>query len=173
MDDSQKMEKLEEIKYYYYNDQQYAIGRHNLHGIEWLRNFLLDANFNRNLVRPDTFLIYVEIINHLKNVTMKYYLLRDEIYMKIDTELLFNPENFFNEIVFHRYKENFWFVKYKEGTELLDAFEYMLYVIINYIDELEFDINHSEAYPEATKPVHYIELAEDKVNPIFGSEEEV
>jgi len=171
MNDSQKMEKLEEIKYYLFNDQQYSIGRHNLHGIEWLRNFLLDTNFNRNFVKPDTLLIYVEIINNLKNVTLKYYEIRDDMYMKVDTELLFNPENFFNEIVFNRYKEDYWFGKYKEGTELLDAFEYMLYVIINYIDQLEFDINSSEAYQEPLDKNNYVELAEDNENPILGSEE--
>jgi len=171
MNDSQKMEKLEEMKYYLFNDQQYSIGRHNLHGIEWLRNFLLEANFNRNFVKPDTLFIYIEIINNLKNITMKYYQIRDDMYMKVDTELLFNPENFFNEIVVNRYKENFWFVKYKEGTELLDAFEYMLYVIINYLDDLEFDINHNDAYQESLDKTDYVELKDDKINPLFGSEE--
>ena len=102
---------------------------------------------------------------------MKYYQIRDDMYMKVDTELLFNPENFFNEIVVNRYKENFWFVKYKEGTELLDAFEYMLYVIINYLDDLEFDINHNDAYQESLDKTDYVELKDDKINPLFGSEE--
>jgi hypothetical protein len=167
MNDSQKMEKLEDIKYYFFNDQQYSIGRHNLHGIEWLRNFLLDANFNRNLVRPDTLLIYFEIINNLKNVTMKYYQIRDNIHLNIDTELLFNPENFFNEIVFIRYKENCWFTKYKEGVELLDAFEYILYVLINYLDNLEFDINHTEVRQEYSNPIDYSEMEEVNEKPLL------
>ena len=171
MNDSQKMEKLEEMKYYLLNEQEYSIGRHNLHGIEWLRNFLLDANFNRNFVKPDTLLIYIEIINNLKNITMKYYQIRDEMYMKVDTELLFNPENFFNEIVFNRYKENVWFVKYKEGTELLDAFEYMLYVIINYLDDLEFDIYENELHETTMDKQNYVELIDDKINPLLDSEE--
>lgn len=171
MNDSQKMEKLEEMKYYLFNEQEYSIGRHNLHGIEWLRNFLLDANFNRNFVKPDTLFIYIEIINNLKNITMKYYQIRDEMYMKVDTELLFNPENFFNEIVFNRYKENVWFVKYKEGTELLDAFEYMLYVIINYLDDLEFDIYENELHETTMDKQNYVELTDDKINPLLGSEE--
>ena len=107
MNDSQKMEKLEEIKYYVFNDQKYSIGRQNLYGIEWLRNFLLEANFNRNLVKPETFFIYLEIMNALQNITAKYYQLKDELYMNIETELLFHPEIFFNEIVFNRHKENF------------------------------------------------------------------
>ena len=171
MNDSQKMEKLEEMKYYLFNEQEYSIGRHNLHGIEWLRNFLLDANFNRNFVKPDTLFIYIEIINNLKNITMKYYQIRDEMYMKVDTELLFNPENFFNEIVFNRYKENVWFVKYKEGTELLDAFEYMLYVIINYLDDLEFDIYENELHETTMDKQNYVELIDDKINPLLDSEE--
>jgi hypothetical protein len=165
------MEKLEEMKYYLFNEQEYSIGRHNLHGIEWLRNFLLDANFNRNFVKPDTLFIYIEIINNLKNITMKYYQIRDEMYMKVDTELLFNPENFFNEIVFNRYKENVWFVKYKEGTELLDAFEYMLYVIINYLDDLEFDIYENELHETTLDKQNYVELTDDKINPLLDSEE--
>jgi hypothetical protein len=148
MTDSQKMEKLEDIKYYFFNEQQYSIGRHNLHSIEWLRNFLLDTNFNRNFVKPETLFIYFEIINNLKNITLKYYQIRDDIYMKVDTELLFNPENLFNEIILNRHKENYWFDKYKEGTELLEAFEYMMYVIINYLDDLEFDIDNREDYIE-------------------------
>ena len=171
MNDSQKMEKLEEMKYYLFNEQEYSIGRHNLHGIEWLRNFLLDANFNRNFVKPDTLFIYIEIINNLKNITMKYYQIRDEMYMKVDTELLFNPENFFNEIVFNRYKENVWFVKYKEGTELLNAFEYMLYVIINYLDDLEFDIYENELHETTMDKQNYVELIDDKINPLLDSEE--
>jgi len=174
MNDSQKiekMEKLEEMKYYWANDQQYSIGRHNLDGIEWLRNFLLEANFNRNFVKPDTFLIYIEIIINLKNVTMKYYQIRDDMYMKVDTELLFHPENFFNEIVVNRYKENFWFVKYKEGTELLNAFEYMLYVIINALDDLEFDIYENKIYEETLDNKNYVELAEDNENPLLAKEE--
>ena len=170
MNDSQKMEKLEEIKYYFFNEQQYIIGRHNLQGIEWLRNFLLDTNFNRNFVKPDTLLIYFEIINNLKYVTLKYYQIRDDIHMKVETELLFNPENFFNEIVFNRYKENFWFVKYKEGAELLDAFEYMLYVIINYIDDLEFDIHHSEISQEYSK-TNYEEIEEVNEKPLLERSE--
>ena len=171
MNDSQKMEKLDEMKYYLFNEQEYSIGRHNLHGIEWLRNFLLDANFNRNFVKPDTLFIYIEIINNLKNITMKYYQIRDEMYMKVDTELLFNPENFFNEIVFNRYKENVWFVKYKEGTELLNAFEYMLYVIINYLDDLEFDIYENELHETTMDKQNYVELIDDKINPLLDSEE--
>jgi len=167
MNDSQKVEKLEEIKYYLANEQRYSIGRHNLHGIEWLRNFLLDANFNRNLVKPDTLFIYIEIINTLQNITAKYYQIRDEIHLKIDTELLFHPENFFNEILLNRYKENFWFVKYKEGAELLDAFEYMLYVIINYIDDLEFDINHSEVHQEYSNKTDYEEIEEVNEKPLL------
>jgi hypothetical protein len=166
-DYSQKMEKLEEIKYYFFNEQQYSIGRHNLHGIEWLRNFLLDANFNRNFERPDTMLIYFEIINNLKNASMKYYQIRDNIHMNIDIELLFNPENLFNEIVFNRYKENFWFVKYKEGVELLDAFEYILYVLINYLDNLEFDINHTEVRQKYSNSEDYEEIEDVNENPLL------
>lgn len=143
MNDLQKREKVEEIKYYFFNEHQYSIGRHNLHSIEWLRNFLLEANFNHNYVKSDTFFIYVEIMNTLQNITAKYYQIRDEIHLKIDTELLFHPENFFNEIILNRHKENFWFVKYKEGNELLDAFEYMIYVVINTLDDLEFDVTQS------------------------------
>ena len=172
MNDSQKMEKLEEIKYYVFNDQKYSIGRQNLYGIEWLRNFLLEANFNRNLVKPETFFIYLEIMNALQNITAKYYQLKDELYMNIETELLFHPEIFFNEIVFNRHKENFWFVKYKEGTELLDAFEYMLYVIINTLDDLEFDIHQSEINNEKhIENANYVEIEEVNEKPALGSEE--
>jgi hypothetical protein len=168
MNDSQKMEKLEEMKYYFFNEQQYSIGRHNLHGIEWLRNFLLDTNFNRNFVKSDTLLIYLEIMNNLKNITVKYYQIRDDIYMKVDTELLFHPENFFNEIILNRHKENYWFGKYKEGTELLDAFEYMLYVIINYLDDLEFDVNYIEVHQEYNNKTHYVDIEEVNENPLLG-----
>ena len=112
------------------NYLSYRIGLHTLDSIEWMKNILLDTNFMKQPVALETHMIYNEVIDTFKMVTNRYFQIKDEIYY-INVELLFNPEKLLDRPILKRWKPNFWFTQYNEAIELLNVFEYMIYVISN------------------------------------------
>ena len=122
---------IKEIPDVYNND-------YNLHIIEWLHDFVMDCNFVFTRIDMYTNIIYINIIDRLKEITKNYFEIKEDIdYHSL--HYLYNPEDFFDEIFYCRGKTNFWFKKYNEAKELLDKFELMSYTIHNYNTEKEFD----------------------------------
>lgn len=120
------------------NYLSYRIGLHTLDSIEWMKNILLDSNFMKQPVTLETQMIYSEIIDTFKLITNRYFQIKDEIYYT-DVELLFNPEKLFDTPVLKRWKPNLWFTGYNKSIELLNVFEYMINVIINYNEHEKFE----------------------------------
>jgi hypothetical protein len=113
---------------------------YNLHNIEWIHDFIMDCNFVFTRIDMNTNIIYIHIINRLKEITAKYFEIKDDIgYGSL--HYLHNPEDFFDEILYCRGQPKFWFKKYNEATTLLNAFELMSYTIYNYNEEKIFDNN--------------------------------
>lgn len=111
---------------------------YNLHIIQWIDEFIKDCNFVFTRIDMNTNLIYINIINRLKEITKRYFEIKDDIdYTSL--HYLYNPEDFFDEIFYCRGQNKFWFKKHNEATELLDKFELMSYTIHNYAMEKEFD----------------------------------
>lgn len=111
---------------------------YNLHIIEWLQDFVMDCNFVFTRIDMYTNIIYINIIDRLKEITKNYFEIKEDIdYHSL--HYLYNPEDFFDEIFYCRGQNNFWFKKYNEAKELLDKFELMSYTIHNYNTEKEFD----------------------------------
>jgi hypothetical protein len=130
-------DKYENIRYYYIDDTKYHIGRQSIDCLEWIDNFLHEYNFNKTFVSLETYDIYNEIMITLKEITIKYFQIKDTIYYE-NKEYLYNPSEFFDELI--RNRHNLWFKNKDEAEKLLLAFEYMIYTIVNYLDELDFDI---------------------------------
>jgi hypothetical protein len=130
-------DKYENIRYYYIDDTKYHIGRQSIHCLEWIDNFLHEYNFNKTFVSLETCDIYNEIMITLKEITIKYFQIKDSIYYE-NKQYLYNPNEFFDEVIKNRH--NLWFKNKDEAEKLLFAFEYMIYTIVNYLDELDFDI---------------------------------
>lgn len=111
---------------------------YNLHIIEWIHEFIMDCNFVFTRIDMYTNVLYNNIINRLKEITNKYFEIKDDIdYHSL--HYLYNPEDFFDEIFYCRGQNKFWFKKYNEAKELLDKFELMSYTIYNYNAEKEFE----------------------------------
>lgn len=111
---------------------------YNLHIIEWIHEFVMDCNFVFTRIDIYTNVLYNNIINRLKEITNKYFEIKDDIdYHSL--HYLYNPEDFFDEIFYCRGQNKFWFKKYNEAKELLDKFELMSYTIYNYNAEKEFE----------------------------------
>jgi len=123
------------------NYLSYRIGLHTLDSIEWMKNILLDTNFMKQPVALETHMIYNEVIDTFKMVTNRYFQIKDEIYY-INVELLFNPEKLLDRPILKRWKPNFWFTQYNEAIELLNVFEYMIYVISNASEDEIFAKNN-------------------------------
>lgn len=123
---------LQETPYLYNID-------YNLYIIEWIHEFVMDCNFVFTRIDMYTNVLYNNIINRLKEITNKYFEIKDDIdYHSL--HYLYNPEDFFDEIFYCRGQNKFWFKKYNEAKELLDKFELMSYTIYNYNAEKEFEI---------------------------------
>lgn len=111
---------------------------YNLYIIEWIHEFVMDCNFVFTRIDMYTNVLYNNIINRLKEITNKYFEIKDDIdYHSL--HYLYNPEDFFDEIFYCRGQNKFWFKKYNEAKELLDKFELMSYTIYNYNAEKEFE----------------------------------
>lgn len=111
---------------------------YNLHIIEWIHEFIMNCNFVFTRIDMNTNIIYIHIINRLKEITKQYFDIKEDIdYHSL--HYLHNPEDFFDEIFYCRGQNKFWFKKYNEAKELLDKFELMSYTIYNYNIEKEFD----------------------------------
>jgi len=123
------------------NYLSYRIGLHTLDSIEWMKNILLDTNFMKQPVALETHMIYNEVIDTFKMVTNRYFQIKDEIYYT-NVELLFNPEKLLDRPILKRWKPNFWFTQYNEAIELLNVFEYMIYVISNASEDEIFAKNN-------------------------------
>lgn len=119
------------------NYLSYRIGLHTLDSIEWIKNILLEANFTKHPVGLETQMIYSEIIDTFKMITNRYFQIRDEIYYT-NVELLFNPEKLLDTPILKRWKPNIWFTGYNQSIELLNVFEYMIYVITNHNEDEAF-----------------------------------
>lgn len=122
------------------NYLSYRIGLHTLDSIEWTKNILLDANFMKQPIALETQMIYSEIIDIFKMITNRYFQIKDEIYYT-NVELLFNPEKLLDRPIVNRWKPKFWFSQYNEAIELLNVFEYMIYIITNHSDDENFAKN--------------------------------
>lgn len=123
------------------NYLSYRIGLHTLDSIEWMKNILLDTNFMKQPVALETHIIYNEVIDTFKMVTNRYFQIKDEIYYT-NVELLFNPEKLLDRPILKRWKPNLWFTQYNEAIELLNVFEYMIYVISNASEDEIFAKNN-------------------------------
>jgi hypothetical protein len=111
---------------------------YNLHIIEWIHEFIMDCNFVFTRIDIYTNVIYNNIITRLKEITHKYFEIKEDIdYHSL--HYLYNPEDFFDEIFYCRGQNKFWFKKYNEAKELLDKFELMSYTIYNYNSEKMFE----------------------------------
>jgi hypothetical protein len=111
---------------------------YNIHIIEWIHEFIMNCNFEFSRIDMNTNIIYNNVINRLKEITNKYFEIKEDIdYHSL--HYLYNPEDFFDEIFYCRGQNKFWFKKYNEAKELLDKFELMSYTIYNYNAEKEFE----------------------------------
>ena len=111
---------------------------YNLHIIEWIHEFIMNCNFEFTRIDMNTNIIYNNVIDRLKEITNKYFEIKEDIdYHSL--HYLYNPEDFFDEIFYCRGQNKFWFKKYNEAKELLDKFELMSYTIYNYNAEKEFE----------------------------------
>jgi hypothetical protein len=134
--------------YYDYkeNDEEFSLQEtpdlynidYNLHIIEWIHEFIMNCNFEFTRIDMNTNIIYNNVIDRLKEITNKYFEIKEDIdYHSL--HYLYNPEDFFDEIFYCRGQNKFWFKKYNEAKELLDKFELMSYTIFNYNAEKEFE----------------------------------
>ena len=70
---------------------------YNLHIIEWIHEFIMDCNFVFTRIDMYTNVIYNNIITRLKEITHKYFEIKEDIdYHSL--HYLYNPEDFFDEI---------------------------------------------------------------------------
>ena len=125
-------------KYYDTNTPDIMNIDYNLYVIEWVHEFILNCNFVFTRIDMYTGVLYINIINRLKEITKTYFQIKDDINYH-SLHYLYNPEDFLDEIFYCRGKNKFWFKNYNEAKELLDAFELMSYTIFNYNTEKEFD----------------------------------
>ena len=131
-------------------DKKCFINRSMLHSVEWLKEFLYNCDFSKK-ISEETLSIYQETIQLCKHVTYLFFKIKEDIGYR---PILFlqNPEYVFDTFFYDRLHGKNMNPMFELAIELTNTFEYMMYVIINYKDELDFDLSsYVVNYQDITK----------------------
>jgi hypothetical protein len=152
--DLQKFLQFSQLMGYFDNiqlrDRTFFINRSMLHSTEWIKDFLYNCDFSKKITK-ETITIYQETIQLFKHVTDLFFKIKEDIGYR---PILFlqNPEYVFDTFFYDRIQGKNMNPMFELAIELTNTFEYMMYVIINYKDELEFDLSsYNVNYLDITK----------------------
>lgn len=148
----QKMALLDSLKYAHVHNTKYEISRETIQLIEWLQSTIEFSKtyaeyFKRHggqahmRYEPDAHKKYAYIIAVFKELYAKVKLVRDSIECDYPPYLE-NPQFVFDNFVYHISTPYAIIENYDAAMYMCGRFEYMCYILINRIDELEFDIKN-------------------------------
>ena len=120
------------------NGKTFHFNRSMLHSSNWLIDYLIDCNF-KNEISEETIEIYKETIRLFKIITPLYFTIKEDINFR-PIEFLKNPEIIYDIFFYDRKEFKYLEKMFEMAIYLTNIFEHMMYVIINHVDELEFDV---------------------------------
>ena len=140
---------LEKIKYYSYSNHIYEISRATIHELTWLKESIqfsknvadyVDRQGSVQLTFSNELLMkYEKIIFVCNRLREKVLTLRE--YIDCDyPEYLANPRKIFDKYFYDSSSNTDLIHHYDSAIYMRGRFEFMCYLLINKIDELEFDI---------------------------------
>lgn len=146
----EKLALLDSLKYCSIQNKKYEISRETIRSIEWLQSTIefskTYAEYFKNnngqihmRYEPNTCSKYAHLIKVFKKLYEKVMILRDSIECDYPPYLE-NPEFIFDNFVYHISTPCAILENYEAAIYMVGRFEYMCYILINRIDELEFDI---------------------------------